>query len=111
MGDALMFVISLNIFVFFLFFVDETIILGSWLNPVEIWFGILNRPLLKRGRFPSPEAFNVRILAFIEFFNETLAKPFRWTYIDKPLLVLIIECTSEVRHYCIYRLFNYLFER
>ncbi|TAL64696.1 MAG: IS630 family transposase, partial [Legionella sp.] len=27
------------------------------------------------------------ILAFIEFFNETLAKPFRWTYIGKPLLV------------------------
>ena len=27
-----------------------------------------------------------RILAFIEFFNTTLAKPFRWTYIGKPLL-------------------------
>ncbi|SDX71801.1 hypothetical protein SAMN05421881_102935, partial [Nitrosomonas halophila] len=30
---------------------------------------------------------NQRILAFIEFFNETLAKSFRWTYIGKPLLV------------------------
>jgi hypothetical protein len=27
-----------------------------------------------------------RILAFIEFFNQTLAKPFRWTYIGKPLV-------------------------
>ena len=59
----------------------------SWLNQVEIWFGILSRRLLKRGRFPSTEALNQRILAFIEFFNETLAKPFRWTYIGKPLLV------------------------
>jgi hypothetical protein len=59
----------------------------SWLNQVEIWFGILSRRLLKRGSFASTEILNQRILAFIEFFNETLAKPFRWTYIGKPLLV------------------------
>lgn len=59
----------------------------SWLNQVEIWFGILSRRLLKRGSFPSTEVLNQRIMAFIEFFNETLAKPFRWTYIGKPLLV------------------------
>jgi len=29
----------------------------------------------------------IRILAFIDFFNDTLAKPFRWTYIGKPLLI------------------------
>jgi transposase len=58
----------------------------SWLNQVEIWFGILSRRLLKRGSFPSIEALNQRIHAFIDFFNETLAKPFRWTYIGKPLL-------------------------
>jgi hypothetical protein len=58
----------------------------SWLNQVEIWFGILSRRLLKRGSFASTEVLNQRILAFIEFFNETLAKPFRWTYIGKPLL-------------------------
>jgi hypothetical protein len=59
----------------------------SWLNQVEIWFGILSRRLLKRGSFPSTEVLKQRILAFIEFFNETLAKPFRWTYIGKPLLI------------------------
>ena len=58
----------------------------SWLNQIEIWFGILARRLLKRGDFASKEALKQRILAFIEFFNETLAKPFRWTYIGKPLL-------------------------
>jgi len=58
----------------------------SWLNQVEIWFGILSRRLLKRGNFSSIEVLNQRILAFISFFNETLAKPFRWTYIGKPLL-------------------------
>ena len=59
----------------------------SWLNQVEIWFGILSRRFLKRGSFASTEILNQRILAFIEFFNETLAKPFLWTYIGKPLLV------------------------
>lgn len=49
----------------------------SWLNQVEIWFGILTRRLLKRGNFTSVEELKSRILAFIDFFNETLAKPFR----------------------------------
>jgi hypothetical protein len=34
----------------------------------------------------SKEQLKQRILAFIEFFNQTLAKPFRWTYIGKPLV-------------------------
>jgi len=59
----------------------------SWLNQVEIWFGILSRRLLKRGQFKSTDELKERILKFIEFFNEILAKPFRWTYIGKPLVV------------------------
>lgn len=58
----------------------------SWLNQVEIWFGILTRRLLKRGRFASTDDLKQRILEFIDFFNQTLAKPFRWTYIGKPLM-------------------------
>ncbi len=59
----------------------------SWLNQVEIWFSILTRRLLKRGNFSSTEELKQRIFKFIDFFNETLAKPFRWTYIGKPLLI------------------------
>ncbi len=58
----------------------------SWLNQVEMWFSILTRRLLKRGNFKSTEQLKQRILALIEFFNQTLAKPFRWTDIGKPLL-------------------------
>jgi hypothetical protein len=32
--------------------------LCSWLNQVEIWFGILSRRLLKRGSFASTEVLN-----------------------------------------------------
>lgn len=59
----------------------------SWLNQIELWFGILTRRLLKRGSFDSTEQLKQRILAFIDYFNHTMAKPFRWTYIGKPLLI------------------------
>lgn len=58
----------------------------SWLNQVEIWFGILSRRLLKRGSFASTDDLKQRIFEFIDFFNETFAKPFRWTYTGRPLV-------------------------
>ncbi len=58
----------------------------SWLNQIEIWFGILVRRALKRGSFPSLQALRERILAFIAYYNQT-AKPFRWTYKGRPLMI------------------------
>ena len=58
----------------------------SWLNQVEIWFSILVRKLLKRGCFSSIEALKERILAFIDYFNKTMAKPFKWTFKGRPLV-------------------------
>lgn len=57
----------------------------SWLNQVEIWFSILVRKLLKRASFTSLEDLHKRLLAFIDYFNRTMAKPFRWTYTGRPL--------------------------
>lgn len=59
----------------------------SWLNQVEIWFSILARRLLKRASFTSVDDLRERVLAFIEYFNATLAKPFKWTYKGRPLAV------------------------
>ncbi len=62
----------------------------SWLNQIEIWFSILVRRAgalwAKRGNFPSLEALRERILAFIEYYNQT-AKPFQWTYKGRPLMI------------------------
>lgn len=58
---------------------------NSWLNQIEIWFGILARRALQRGSFHSTAALRERILAFIDYFNATLAKPFKWTYKGRPL--------------------------
>jgi hypothetical protein len=58
---------------------------SSWLNQVEIWFGILVKKLLRRASFRSKENLAQRILAFIEYFNDTMAKPFKWTYKGRAL--------------------------
>ncbi len=58
---------------------------ASWMNQVEIWFSILARKLLKRGTFISVADLKAKVLAFIDYFNRTMAKPFRWTYQGKAL--------------------------
>ena len=58
---------------------------ASWMNQVEIWFSILARKLLKRGTFLSVADLKAKVLAFIDYFNRTMAKPFRWTYQGKAL--------------------------
>jgi len=55
------------------------------LNQVEIWFGVLSRKLLKRMSFASKNVLEESIRKFIEYFNENLAKPYRWTYEGKAL--------------------------
>jgi transposase len=57
----------------------------SWLNQIEIWFSILVRKLLKRASFSSIDHLRQRILNFIDYFNLTMAKPFKWTYTGRPL--------------------------
>ena len=59
----------------------------SWLNQIELWFSILVRRLLKRGNFSSVKELRERILAFIDYFNQTMAKPFKWTYAGRPLQI------------------------
>ncbi|WP_280818814.1 transposase [Thiorhodococcus minor] len=58
---------------------------ASWLNQIEMWFSILARKVLRRGNFTSVANLEKRISDFIDLFNRTLAKPFRWTYQGKPL--------------------------
>lgn len=59
----------------------------SWLNQVEIWFSVLTRRVIRRGNFRSKQDLRERLLAFIEYFNKTMAKPYKWTYAGRPLNV------------------------
>ena len=58
---------------------------SSWLNQIEIVFGIVHRRAVARGNFPSLAALRDRLLEFIEYFNRTFARPFRWTYTGRPV--------------------------
>lgn len=59
---------------------------SSWLNQIEIWLSILVRKLLRRSSFPSLHALKVKVFDFIDYYNRTMAKPFKWTYQGKPLM-------------------------
>ncbi len=58
---------------------------ASWMNQIEIWFGILARKVIRRGNFASLADLQQKLEAFIDYFNRTMAKPFKWTYQGKPL--------------------------
>ncbi len=58
---------------------------ASWMNQIEIWFSILVRKVIKRGNFISLDDLKRKILAFVEYYNRTMAKPFKWTYQGKAL--------------------------
>jgi transposase len=60
---------------------------SSWLNQIEIWLSILTRKLLQRGSFTSVEDLTAKVLAFIAYYNRTMAKPFKWTYHGTPLTI------------------------
>lgn len=60
---------------------------ASWLNQIEIWFSILSRKLLRNGSFVSKEDLYNKVMHFIDYYNDTMAKPFKWTYRGKALSI------------------------
>ena len=58
---------------------------GSWLNMIEIWFGILNKKCLKHQAFQSVPILQEIIEEFIETWNNFFAHPFTWTYTGEGL--------------------------
>ena len=58
---------------------------SSWLNQVEIVFGIVHRRAIKNGSFRSLDELKERLLDFIDYFNRTFARPFKWTYTGRPV--------------------------
>jgi hypothetical protein len=51
---------------------------GSWLNVVEVFFGIITRQAIRRGTFPSVKDLIAAIGLFIDGWNQRCA-PFVWT--------------------------------
>jgi len=71
---------------------------GSWLNLVEVWFGIIDRQAIRRGTFGSVKDLNAKIRTFIDGWNDR-AHPFVWTKTaDQILTKANRPTTSETRH-------------
>ena len=57
---------------------------SSWLNQIEIRFGVINRRVLRHGNFTSKQDLVEKLQRFITDFNETIAQPMNWTYTGRP---------------------------
>jgi transposase len=51
---------------------------ASWMNLVEVWFGIIERQAIHRGSYRSVRELNAKIRAFIDGWNDR-CHPFVWT--------------------------------
>ena len=58
---------------------------SSWLNQIEVIFGIISRRVIRGGSFTSQADLTQKLEAFIEYFNKTYAKPMQWTYTGRPM--------------------------
>ena len=71
---------------------------GSWLNLVEVWFGIIERQAIRRGVFPSVRDLTTKIRAFITGWNRR-KHPFIWTKTPDQILAKIKrKQTSSASH-------------
>jgi transposase len=58
---------------------------SSWLNQIEVVFGVIMRKVIRRGSFTSVADLRSKLLSFIDYFNRVFARSFRWTYTGRPL--------------------------
>jgi transposase len=59
---------------------------ASWLNQVEIFFGILVRRVLRHASYGSTRLLDAAITRFLAQWNDREAHPFRWTYGQRTLV-------------------------
>jgi transposase len=72
---------------------------GSWLNMVEIFFGIITRQAIRRGTFTSVKDLIAAIEVFIDAWNER-CEPFVWTKTADQIIPKAAksQATSIARH-------------
>jgi len=67
------------------FHFQYTPIHASWVNQIELWFGIFHRRVLRYGVFGSLEQLDEAVLGFIGHWNAHERRPFKWTFKGYPL--------------------------
>ena len=77
---------------------------SSWLNQIEAIFGMVNRRVMQGGSFTSREDLMNKLRAFIKYFNETIAKPMKWTFTGRPTEKEAVESPKTWRQMWPFRL-------
>ncbi len=57
---------------------------SSWLNQIEVIFGIIARRVIRPGNFTSQQDLKDKLTDFVAYYNRTFAKPLNWTYTGRP---------------------------
>ena len=68
---------------------------GSWLNLVEVWFGIIERQAIHRGTYQSVRDLMIKIRTFINGWNDR-CQPFVWTKTADQILTKANRPTTSV---------------
>ena len=68
---------------------------GSWLNQIEIWFGIMQAKAIRGKSFSAKEELGEAMIAFCDTWNDHFAHPFRWTYTGEGLAEKVVRRVTD----------------
>jgi transposase InsO family protein len=68
----------------------------SWLNPIEVWFSILDKHVLRRGNFTSKEDLREKIQRYIAYYNQHWAKAWKWSAVKTKQIVALIAKVMRI---------------
>ena len=68
----------------------------SWLNPIEVWFSILNKHVLRRGNFTSKEDLGAKIQRYIAYYNQHFAKVWKWSAVKTKEIEALITKVMRI---------------
>lgn len=68
----------------------------SWLNPIEGWFSGLQKRVLRFASFSSTQQLADRVIAYVDYYNEHLAKAINWAKSTKTDIQKIVDATKRL---------------
>jgi len=68
----------------------------SWLNPIEVWFSILDKHVLRRGNFISKEDLREKIQRYIPYYNQHFAKVWKWSAVKTKQIETLIAKVMRI---------------
>jgi len=68
----------------------------SWLNPIEVWFSILDKHVLHRGNFACIDDLKEKIQRYIAYYNQHFAKVWKWSAVKTKQIETLIRKVMRI---------------